>query len=139
MVSESLWFEDGLCFECTQCGNCCSGAPGAVWVDDDDIGRIAEYTGKGEGEIRVMHTRPFAGRTSLTEFANGDCTFFDAELRRFRIYPVRPTQCRTWPLWSSNLRSSADWDATQEDCPGAGQGRLVTRDEIVEMLSEIDI
>ena len=139
MVSESHWFEDGLCFECTQCGNCCSGAPGAVWVDDDDIGRIAEYTGKGEGEIRVMHTRPFAGRTSLTEFANGDCTVFDPEMRRCRIYPVRPTQCRTWPFWGSNLQSSSDWEATQEDCPGAGQGPLVTVDEIVQMLSEVDI
>ena len=86
-----------------------------------------------------MHTRPFSERTSLTEFANGDCTFFDPEMRRCRIYPVRPTQCRTWPFWGSNLQSSSEWEATQENCPGAGQGPLVTVDEIVEMLSEVDI
>ena len=138
-MSATQWFQDGLCFECTQCGNCCSGTPGVVWIDDSDIGRIAEYTGKGEGEIRVMHTRPYAGRTSLTEFANGDCTFFDAVTRRCRIYPVRPTQCRTWPFWRSNLESPEAWKVTQKGCPGAGQGPLVPLEEIVEMAAAIDV
>ena len=25
------WYADGLSFECTMCGNCCTGPPGAVW------------------------------------------------------------------------------------------------------------
>ena len=31
------WYADGLRFECTQCGDCCSGEPGYVWVDEDEI------------------------------------------------------------------------------------------------------
>ena len=26
------WYRDGLRFECTRCGACCTGAPGYVWV-----------------------------------------------------------------------------------------------------------
>ena len=29
------WYRDGLRFTCTRCGNCCTGAPGYVWVDAD--------------------------------------------------------------------------------------------------------
>ena len=25
------WYRDGLRFQCTQCGNCCTGDPGVVW------------------------------------------------------------------------------------------------------------
>jgi Fe-S-cluster containining protein len=32
-----------LNFTCTQCGNCCSGEPGYVWVTKEEIRRIAEF------------------------------------------------------------------------------------------------
>ncbi len=133
------WYQHGLCFECTECGNCCTGAPGVVWIDDDDIRRIAEYRQRGEGEIRVMHTRPYGGRTSLQEFANGDCTFFDAQNRRCTIYPVRPRQCRNWPFWRSNLESPTAWKEVQQHCPGAGSGPLVSVDAILELVSQDDL
>ena len=133
------WYQDGLCFECTQCGNCCTGAPGVVWVDDDDIRRIAEYRGNGEGEVRVMHTRPYVGRTSLQEFANGDCTFFDSQSRRCTIYPVRPQQCRNWPFWTSNLESPETWTQVQADCPGIGSGPTIDVEAIELMLSQVDL
>src|SRR5690606_5106857 len=63
------WYKDGLKFTCTQCGNCCTGAPGVVWVDDGEIEKIADYLGKSTGEVRLFHTRPVRGRISLTEFA----------------------------------------------------------------------
>ncbi|WP_296458322.1 hypothetical protein [Rubinisphaera sp.] len=40
------WYKDGLKFECTQCGNCCTGGPGAVWVSEEEIQAIAEYLEK---------------------------------------------------------------------------------------------
>ncbi|HCK54634.1 MAG TPA: hypothetical protein DIC23_15555, partial [Planctomycetaceae bacterium] len=64
-MAEQPWYQDGLCFECTMCGNCCTGAPGVVWVDDEDIRRIASHRNCGEGEIRVMHTRPYGSKLSL--------------------------------------------------------------------------
>jgi len=124
------WYQAGLKFRCTQCGDCCTGKPGYVWVNDDELRQIAEYLGKSIGEIRLLHTRPAQGRVSLTEFANGDCTFFDPHTRRCGVYPARPKQCRTWPFWGSNLTSEETWRQTQKDCPGAGYGDLVTLDEI---------
>ena len=138
-TAEGPWYREGLCFACTGCGNCCTGTPGVVWVNDEEIRAIAELTGKGEGEIRVMHTRPFAGRTSLLEHANGDCTFFDPEHRRCTIYPARPRQCRSWPFWPSNLASPEDWTAVQGDCPGAGTGPLIPSEEIDVLAGLIDI
>jgi hypothetical protein len=133
------WYKDGLNFTCTGCGNCCTGAPGAVWVDDEEIERIAEHLGKSVGEVRLMHTRPWRNRVTLTEFANGDCTFFDGKTRRCSIYPVRPTQCRTWPFWQSNLATEQDWTETQKECPGAGNGEFVSIEKIEQRLVQINI
>ena len=36
------WYHEGLRFECTQCGKCCSGAPGFVWVDDGEVAAMAQ-------------------------------------------------------------------------------------------------
>ena len=133
------WYKEGLKFTCTGCGNCCTGAPGAVWVEDEEIERIAEHLGKSVGEVRLMHTRPWRNRVTLTEFANGDCTFFDGNTRRCSIYPVRPTQCRTWPFWQSNLATEHDWTETQKECPGAGNGDFFSREEIEQRLVQINI
>jgi uncharacterized protein len=133
------WYEDGLRFTCTQCGNCCTGAPGVVWVNDEEIAAIAEHLDKPVGEIRLMHTRPYAGGTSLTEFANGDCTFLDPATRRCKVYPVRPRQCRTWPFWNSNLEDEQAWQAAKRTCPGMDCGRLVSLEAIREQAAVIDI
>ncbi|QDT28680.1 YkgJ family cysteine cluster protein [Gimesia panareensis] len=133
------WYRDGLNFTCTQCGNCCTGAPGVVWVDDSEIEAIAELTGKTTGEVLLMHTRLYAGRRSLTEYANGDCTFFDPEKRGCTIYEARPTQCRTWPFWNSNLKSKESWEALSPDCPGAGKGAFISLEEIQKRAAQTDL
>jgi Fe-S-cluster containining protein len=133
------WYHDGLAFRCTQCGNCCTGTPGYVWVDESEIAAIANYLDKPIGEIRLMHTRPVRGLVSLSEFGNGDCTFFDPQTRRCRIYPARPRQCRTWPFWRSNIATPEDWERTRKTCPGAGCGDLVTLEQIEYRASLIEL
>ena len=75
------WYAQGLNFTCSQCGDCCTGAPGVVWVTDEELQEIADYLEKPIEEVRLMHTRLVRGRVSLREFQNGDCTFFDNEKR----------------------------------------------------------
>lgn len=101
-----------------------------MWVDDEEVQAIADFLDRPVGEIRLMHTRPVRNKVSLTEFANGDCTFFDPQTRGCRIYPVRPKQCRSWPFWNSNLSSEESWKSIQGDCPGAGCGDLIGFEEI---------
>ena len=110
-----------------------------VWVNEEEITAIAEHLDKPIGEIRLMHTRPYRGGVSLTEFANGDCTFFDGKNRNCTIYPVRPRQCRTWPFWNSNLGKELDWKAAGRDCPGIGKGELVQLEEVQKRADVIDI
>ena len=133
------WYRDGLCFSCTQCGNCCTGDPGVVWVTDDEIADIARVTGKTVGEIRLFHTRIVGGRVSLREYPNGDCTFFDPATRRCKAYEARPAQCRTWPFWNSHLESPEAWERVKRECPGAGQGEFFSLEEVERLASEIEI
>ncbi|SFJ31477.1 YkgJ family cysteine cluster protein [Planctomicrobium piriforme] len=131
-MSDKPWYKDGLRFECSQCGDCCTGTPGYVWVNDEEVQAIARYLDKPVGELRLLYTRPARGKISLNEYANGDCVFFDPQRRGCTIYPVRPVQCRTWPFWQSNIETTSDWEATCRVCPGSGRGELVPLETIQE-------
>ncbi len=130
------WYASGLRFRCTQCGHCCTGAPGFVWVNEEEIRQIADYRGESYEQFWDMNVRRVGNRISLREKANGDCVMYDAG-RGCTIYPVRPRQCRSWPFWQSNLASPEDWQRTCEVCPGSGQGELISCEEIVKKLSLI--
>ncbi len=119
------WYRDGLRFECTQCGDCCTGAPGYVWVNADEIAALAAEVGESDiAKFERKYVYKVGSRKSLHEFENGDCVFFDGKNRRCRVYDARPRQCRTWPFWSSNLKSERAWKATCNVCPGSGKGKL---------------
>jgi|SRR5580704_10561832 Fe-S-cluster containining protein len=139
MTKRSPWYKDGLNFTCTQCGNCCTGAPGVVWVTDEEIAQIAALRGMTIEEVRRLHTRLIDERVSLTEHKNGDCTFFDADTRRCTVYGARPSQCRTWPFWNSNLESREAWETMQKSCPGAGHGQFVPLEDIQRLARVIDV
>jgi Fe-S-cluster containining protein len=130
------WYEAGLRFRCTRCGNCCTGAPGFVWVNDDEIAAIAVHRGEPVAEVTDLYTRPAARGRSLREKANGDCVFYDRQ-QGCTIYPVRPRQCRTWPFWESNVRTPEAWEQTCAICPGSGQGDLIPAEEITRHLRVI--
>jgi Fe-S-cluster containining protein len=130
------WYRDGLRFECTRCGDCCTGAPGFVWVNDEEIAAIAAFRGQTIEEVTGLYTRPEKAERSLREKANGDCVFFD-RAKGCTIYPVRPRQCRTWPFWESNVRSPAAWKRTCQVCPGSGKGELISAEEITRRLKVV--
>src|SRR3954471_609583 len=96
------WYQDGLRFRCTQCGDCCTGVPGYVWVSDEEIEDIARHRGEPVAEVAAVYSREVGRRRSLRERANGDCVFFERG-KGCTVYPVRPRQCRTWPFWESNV------------------------------------
>jgi Fe-S-cluster containining protein len=130
-MSDQPWFADGLRFQCTQCGNCCTGAPGFVWVNQEEIRQLAQAVGESDLErFERDYVRAVGVRKSLKEFDNGDCVFFDGEQRKCRVYESRPRQCRTWPFWDSNLKTPEDWRHTCQICPGSGVGKLYVVDEI---------
>ncbi|MFL5331156.1 MAG: YkgJ family cysteine cluster protein [Gemmataceae bacterium] len=132
------WYENGLRFTCTRCGNCCTGAPGYVWVEPGEIAALAETVGMPEKEFTAVYTRKEGKRRSLREKANGDCVFFEHG-RGCTVYEARPTQCRTWPFWESTTDTPEDWKQTQEGCPGAGKGQLYTAEEITRRVRALRV
>jgi uncharacterized protein len=127
------WYKDGLKFECTQCGNCCTGAPGFVWVSVPEIYRIAEFLGIRERDFVKQYVRQVNQRMSLIELPNGNCIFYD---RGCKIYPVRPSQCRTFPFWKEIVTNVVTWDRAATECPGMNQGKTFTEEEIDALLQE---
>lgn len=126
-VRETAWYEDGLRFECTQCGNCCTGAPGYVFVTKKETELISDFLQSRGRSLGDEHIRRVGRRRSLTEDkASGDCCFLELTpdgKRTCGIYPVRPLQCRTWPFWDGNLASADTWEEAASDCPGMNKGR----------------
>lgn len=123
-------------FTCTQCGNCCTGEPGYVWVTEDEMRAIAEFTGEPLEEIKQLRTRKAKGRHTLREKANGDCVYLEKG-RGCTIYEVRPVQCRTWPFWESTVGTPQAWEETKKVCPGSGQGQLISSEEITIRLKQL--
>lgn len=156
-VLNNPWYSEGLQFTCTQCGNCCTGGPGYVWVSRREIRRIAAHLKLTPREVVEQYCRQVNGRYSLRERRNRgkfDCIFLtdqtvkrtpdgadreiETTVRTCAIYPVRPLQCRTWPFWKSNLETPQTWDAANQRCPGMNQGRKFSQKEIERIRDAAD-
>lgn len=125
--SEQEWYGAGLHFTCSQCGNCCTGAPGFVWFHDEELEAMAGRLGIGPDAFLLRYARREGEGWSLREVRRGedhDCIFLRQDpatgRRECSIYPVRPTQCRTWPFWPDNLRSRRAYAAAARRTPCTG-------------------
>lgn len=128
--SRAPWYQDGLAFSCTQCGDCCSGEPGFVFVGKSEIAELAAFFSLSVEDFEYKFVRRAGHRKSLTEYPDGDCILLDPTTRKCTAYEARPIQCRTWPFWTSNLKSKKAWREACEVCPGAGTGRVYSLAEI---------
>jgi Fe-S-cluster containining protein len=134
--AETPWYREGLAFSCTRCGACCTGAPGYVWVSIEEIEEIARFRRETVDEFSARHVRQIGDHFSLIERPGGDCIFWDREAG-CTVYPARPVQCRTWPFWPENVETPEDWEQITRICPGSGQGRLYSAEEIVESIGMV--
>jgi len=130
------WYRDGLSFSCTRCGACCTGAPGYVWVNAEEIERIAAFRGETVERFSKQFVRRVGEHFSLVEKPGGDCIFWEKE-RGCTVYPARPAQCQTWPFWPENIVTPESWAHVTEICPGSGQGRWFSLEEIEASAAKI--
>lgn len=113
----NVWYEDGLKFKCTGCGKCCTGAPGYVWLTEEDIQKFANHFKISQEEFLQKYTRFVRGRYSLNETPKHyDCVFFKDT--KCTVYNARPKQCRTFPFWDENIKSPETWDSVAFHCEG---------------------
>lgn len=125
---------EGVRFECTNCGACCTGAPGRVRVTEEEIVRIAEARGEVPVEERPDWVLRVGDEWRIRERENGDCVFFREN--RCSIHAVKPGQCRRYPFWFRNVRSEAAWERTSRECPGIGEGGPVSPEVILRQVQE---
>ncbi|HZZ73248.1 MAG TPA: YkgJ family cysteine cluster protein [Pirellulales bacterium] len=138
-MTEKPWYHEGLKFTCTQCGDCCTGAPGYVWVNAEEIAAMAQKRGMSVADFELAFVRKAGVRKTLTERENGDCILLDPQTKKCTVYEARPRQCRTWPFWDSNLRSPKAWQDCCEACPGSGQGKLYSLESIQAQAAVIKV
>jgi len=132
-VCSQPWYVAGLAFECLECGNCCAGPQeGYVWVDVEEIVSISKFLEMNERDFIKLYTRKARGKKCLRETKSHDCVFL--EDGRCAVYPVRPSQCRTWPFWSSNLHSPDDWCEAGKRCPGINRGKIHSLEYIQKVI-----
>jgi len=134
-TAKAPWWKNGLRFKCKGCGACCTGTPGYVWLTDEELKEIAKYCGVEPRKFRKNSTRKVRRKTTLIEQRNGDCLMFQ-DGRGCIIYPVRPTQCRTYPFWKKIMKSRRAWNREGRECPGIGKGDKFSSDEIKSRLQQ---
>ena len=137
-MSLKPWYEKGLRFSCTRCGNCCRnhGDYAYVYLAAADVSAIARHLGMTEPEFLAAYCQAEDGWVSL-RMDRPACPFLQPE-NTCAIYPVRPKQCATWPFWKENLRRTTWEGEIKADCPGIDKGELHSRAEIERIARETE-
>lgn len=120
IVENEPWYKNGLHFSCTQCGKCCTGAPGYVWVSPDEIKGMAAFLDMSVEDFSKKYIRQVGEKYSLTENEqdNFSCVFLKE--KKCKVYGARPKQCRTYPFWPHVLMSRQSWEKAAQECEGIG-------------------
>lgn len=132
---QTPWYADGLRFECTRCGRCCTGE-GHVWVGQNRIREMAGFLGLSVEAFSSRYVRLIGGRLALVDKPrHADCIFWERD-QGCAVYPVRPAQCRTFPFWPEHLESPRAWRELAREVPGVGRGPRHGAAEIRRRLGE---
>jgi len=144
------WYANGLHFTCTQCGNCCTGGPGYVWISKEEIVRLAEFLQTTPESVVEKYCRKVDGRFSLKERRTSeglyDCVFLKEQpfstggiastKKACSVYSVRPLQCRTWPFWPEILSTREGWKRAGKRCHGIDQGNRFFDRQTIESIRD---
>lgn len=94
--NRDVYLDPDTYYVCQRCTACCRW-PGDVRLEDEEVGRIADFLGLGEGEFLDRYTRLRTNRQglSLIEKENHECIML--EDGGCRIHEVKPSQCAGFP------------------------------------------
>jgi Fe-S-cluster containining protein len=111
------WVEKGLHFSCGQCGNCCTGSPGYVWMTPEEMKKMAAELAMDFDSFSRRYIRQIGEHYSLIEHANGECVFWQKSVG-CQVYDSRPSQCRTYPFWPEIMKEKKNWQKEAKLCLG---------------------
>jgi Fe-S-cluster containining protein len=136
-MSSLPWYKDGLRFKCTECGKCCTGTSGYVWVTEEEMQGMAVQLNITLKEFKVKFTRQRDNRFALIEqkTENGEYRCIFLKGNKCEVYLARPEQCRTFPWWPENLNSEESWRLAGLSCEGINEeAPVVPYSEIKSLL-----
>lgn len=141
MNKELPWYKEGVRFTCTECGKCCTGPSGFVWVTEEEMLAMAAFLGIALDLFKRKYMRRKDNRYALVEKKNQnnefDCIFLKA--KKCQIYQARPKQCRTYPFWRENLTSEESWESASNYCEGIhDDASLIPYSQILQFLTGSD-
>lgn len=84
-------------FQCQGCGNCCR-VEGYVHLSNDEIDLISKYLNISKETFIDLYTRLASNRQGLSLIEKEDSSCILLDNNKCIIYPVRPWQCRTFPI-----------------------------------------
>lgn len=127
-------------FKCTQCSQCCYGGKYAyVRANPLEIEQIITFmnldmdTFKDQYLIKLVdHGYGIRMKQSMLAKAagrKGHCILLNNN-GKCSVYPVRPTQCRTYPFWPEILISEDKWNSEVNRCEGINLGDTVDTEHI---------
>lgn len=124
-------------FECTACGQCCTGDPATHYVEVSatEQERIYRKLGLSARQFRRQYLETAEdGSEGVRLVGDGVCPFLLPD-KRCSIYRVRPDQCRTYPFWPELVFSETSWAEEKCRCEGIGRGPVIPENDIRERLS----
>lgn len=132
MSGKDPWYKEGLRFKCTGCGKCCTGSPGYVWVNEEEIAAMALFLEISPSDFCKKYVRKAHNRLALIELKpNHDCVFLRD--KKCLVYGARPTQCKTFPFWPEHLKSKEAWESVKNECEGISEEcDLIDQNQIEE-------
>ena len=125
------WWREGVRFECTGSGKCCTshGEFGFVYLSLEDRQRFAKYLKIRTSDFTRKYCEKTGGIWHLKEDPkNPDCLFLKG--KGCGVYEARPTQCRTWPFWPEVMNAKAWAKDVKAFCPGVGRGPVISGQKI---------
>ena len=109
-------FDPHACAGCT--GRCCCGAPGNVWVQQQELVEIARVLRINIIDCIQQYCNRVGNRLAIKEQLSENgfaCVFFVRPTRGCAIYRVRPEQCRRFPFWEYFKKHREE---LVRECPG---------------------
>lgn len=109
-------FDNNACQKCG--GKCCIGETGNIFVNSLEIRQISDFLDLSVLDFIFLYLKRVDNQYSIKEIIIEDsynCIFFDDERRKCSIYPVRPTQCRSFPFWKFYKNKPVE---IKKICPG---------------------
>lgn len=124
-------------FQCTGCGQCCSGDPSQHYVEvsreeQRRIYQLLELDGRRFRREYIETAED--GSEGIRLLDSGRCPFLEHD-HRCGIYSVRPNQCLTYPFWPELLGSRLGWEREKARCEGIGKGPEIAEQEISAKLA----